>query len=672
MEFWQLVRIVRRSWKLIGILVAVCVVFSLFLNLTKVTLYDTAALIRVSFSTTNPVEGQPDYETKSTLFSSIIEAATSDGILRSVAQKYGVNADIKSLRQSIKVLQVEKSEFIKISVTAPSEKAAVGIANDLADYTRQASNDRWINQLKGMIDYNQKQLKAAQTNYDTAVQGYDEAKKRYSDLDAKLQQEDIDQRQQQINEANNAVIQAQDDYSKANNTIPKDQAAIELAKGKLDRAQKTLDALQQAANAPLDAVKEQQRQAELNQTSGLTDAFNKRQAAKSRIDDLQGQLDLQNSMLQFPDMHAASVTVVERPDKAFPQSSQLPLFVGGAVAVALVLGVVLAVLINYLDRGLSSVAAARDIYRQPVLAGIPMFRPGQNKSKLAKLNLKKGKGKEDTSALPEQLSAEELTGLPDYAMEGFRMLANSIVARHHDEIPSQVAVPVHASLPAGTELVTGSENGKTNGNGNGLALAELSEVNSLALDGGVINHPLGLLVTANGVGAGKTTVVANLGTAFAEAGYRTLLIDCNRRNPALLTSFGIDDGSGKGKKKKKDKDQTEQFVAEPGRVYNTEYPELDLLPYSSLPVQASGVVRLADMATMLQKLEGDYQLMICDTPALNEASDAMGLTQHFPNVLFVVDGRNAKVEQDQEKLHSLMVGNTALEGLVVNWMQKQN
>src|SRR5690349_14889020 len=137
MEFWQLVRMVQRQWKLIAVLLAVCVVLSLFLNFTKVKLYESSALIRVSFSTTNPIEGPPDFDTKNTLFGTIQEAATSDLALRTIAQKNGMDSsNIKQLRTLIKVLPVNKSEFLKITVLAPSAKQAVNAANDLATYVR--------------------------------------------------------------------------------------------------------------------------------------------------------------------------------------------------------------------------------------------------------------------------------------------------------------------------------------------------------------------------------------------------------------------------------------------------------------------------------------------------------------------------------------------------------
>jgi hypothetical protein len=48
----------------------------------------------------------------------------------------------------------------------------------------------------------------------------------------------------------------------------------------------------------------------------------------------------------------------------------------------------------------------------------------------------------------------------------------------------------------------------------------------------------------------------------------------------------------------------------------------------------------------------------------------MSLVLQFPNVLFVVDGRDPRVAPDQEKLQSLTMGSAVIEGLVVNWMQE--
>jgi len=703
MEFWQLFRMVRQNWLMIAILTVVCIVISLGLNLTKVTLYESSALLRVSFSTVNPLEPQPDYETKFTLFGTIQEAATSDLTLRTVAEKNKINADnLKQLRLSIKVLPVNKSEFLKITATAPSEKQAIGIVNDLAVSIKDSSNKRWLDQLGGILSYNEDQLKITKANFDQSNQNYEDAKKKYKELEDKAIQDDADSFNQKIKKAEEDLSTAKAELSQANAAIPKDQAAVDLAKSKQEKAQKDVDNLRGAAFASIDVNRQAQRNAELNQQSGQDDALNKQKVAKAKVDELQGQIDLAKSLQKFPDLHTASVTIVDQAVKAESQGSGLTLFVGLAVAVALTLGVVLTILMNYLDRGIYSVSAARELYKQPVLAGIPNFGAA-GKGLLGFLKKggpkTKGKGKDkaktstDPVVAPVSVNGNEL---PEYVMESFRMLANSVVERHIVPAATLASpkVLVPAIVTAGldktdsateqTEPAAKNGNGHVNGNGSSnLALSELSEVNGLTVRADDPAYPLNLLVAASTVGAGKTTVVSNLGMALAEAGYRTLLIDCNRKNPVLLDSFGLNGHNGKGTDKAKDKNKdkakkdesvpevTNSAVDEPGRIYNTVYPELDILPYSSLPTQASGVVRPNDMAALLQKVSGNYQLMICDSPALDEAADAVGLVQHFPNILYVVNGEKPKVISDQEKLQSLTNGSAVLEGVIINRLQKR-
>ena len=50
---------------------------------------------------------------------------------------------------------------------------------------------------------------------------------------------------------------------------------------------------------------------------------------------------------------------------------------------------------------------------------------------------------------------------------------------------------------------------------------------------------LSFVVTSSQTGDGKTTVASNLAIAFAEIGYRTLLIDADLRKPSLHTLFGV-------------------------------------------------------------------------------------------------------------------------------------
>ncbi|HYE77833.1 MAG TPA: polysaccharide biosynthesis tyrosine autokinase, partial [bacterium] len=55
--------------------------------------------------------------------------------------------------------------------------------------------------------------------------------------------------------------------------------------------------------------------------------------------------------------------------------------------------------------------------------------------------------------------------------------------------------------------------------------------------GGTQGRVLG--ITSPGVGEGKTLVTCNLATMYAQAGLRTLVIDCDLRRPAVARGFGL-------------------------------------------------------------------------------------------------------------------------------------
>ena len=53
-----------------------------------------------------------------------------------------------------------------------------------------------------------------------------------------------------------------------------------------------------------------------------------------------------------------------------------------------------------------------------------------------------------------------------------------------------------------------------------------------------------LMVTSSNMSEGKSTVSANIATAFAKQGLHTLLVDSDLRRPTINATFGIDNPQG--------------------------------------------------------------------------------------------------------------------------------
>ena len=53
-----------------------------------------------------------------------------------------------------------------------------------------------------------------------------------------------------------------------------------------------------------------------------------------------------------------------------------------------------------------------------------------------------------------------------------------------------------------------------------------------------------LMITSSNMSEGKSTVSANIATAFAKQGLHTLLVDSDLRRPTINATFGIDNPQG--------------------------------------------------------------------------------------------------------------------------------
>lgn len=138
-----------------------------------------------------------------------------------------------------------------------------------------------------------------------------------------------------------------------------------------------------------------------------------------------------------------------------------------------------------------------------------------------------------------------------------------------------------------------------------------------------------LLITSAGPGEGKTTVIANLGVALAQAGKKTLLFDTDLRRPALYKVFGIDEAVGLTSLL-----TGEEVVGQ--AIQATTQPNLFLLPTGPLPSNPSELLGSQKMKELIMSLERSFDILLFDSPPVTLAADASVLATLVDGVLLVI------------------------------------
>lgn len=171
--------------------------------------------------------------------------------------------------------------------------------------------------------------------------------------------------------------------------------------------------------------------------------------------------------------------------------------------------------------------------------------------------------------------------------------------------------------------------------------------------------PKTVAVTSAEKGDGKSTIVANLGIAFAEDGYKTLLIGADFRRPKLGKYLGLSSSKGlsdylEGKLSFEDliKDTDEENLKIIVSGENTQTPET--LGSSMLFKQ------------LLRKMEDVYDVIILDTPPFGIISDSTSILKYAESTVVVAKYRKTNqgiLLRTLEELENIQANVT---GIVLN------
>lgn len=168
-----------------------------------------------------------------------------------------------------------------------------------------------------------------------------------------------------------------------------------------------------------------------------------------------------------------------------------------------------------------------------------------------------------------------------------------------------------------------------------------------------------VLVTSASPSEGKSVTCANLAITMAQAGYRTLLLDCDLRKPTQHQIFNVSNDIG----------LTNCLLSHAtwnSYVRPTKIENLRLLTTGPLPPNPAEILGSKSMASLLASLQADADVIVVDSPPVLAVADAAILSRMTDGVLVVVDSGQTRRDSARRAMEALHQAGGRMLGVVLN------
>jgi len=171
-----------------------------------------------------------------------------------------------------------------------------------------------------------------------------------------------------------------------------------------------------------------------------------------------------------------------------------------------------------------------------------------------------------------------------------------------------------------------------------------------------------IMVTSPGPKEGKTTVCANLGTALAQAGKRTLIIDCDLRRPTMHKFFGLKNSYG----------AVDALVGgrSPHEVWQEPMPGLCVMTAGPIPPNPAELLGSEHFVELLDLLRLEFDYVLVDSSPTQVVSDPAILASRVDGVLLVIDHQKTSKDAIQQSMRSLEIVGANILGTVMNKVKR--
>lgn len=171
--------------------------------------------------------------------------------------------------------------------------------------------------------------------------------------------------------------------------------------------------------------------------------------------------------------------------------------------------------------------------------------------------------------------------------------------------------------------------------------------------------PMMLTVTSPGIGDGKSFVSLNLALSFADAGYRTLLVDGDTRRGVQHKALKTPSTPGLT-------DVVAGRVQLDAALRQTSYPGLTFLSSGTRMQRAPERLLSQNMRDLMTKLRSLYDVVIVDSPPLGAGADPLVLGTLTENLLLVLRTGQSDINLASTKLEVLNALPVRVIGAVLN------
>ncbi len=169
-----------------------------------------------------------------------------------------------------------------------------------------------------------------------------------------------------------------------------------------------------------------------------------------------------------------------------------------------------------------------------------------------------------------------------------------------------------------------------------------------------------MVVTSAAPDEGKSTTLANLAVALAQAGKKIILVDCDLRRPSLQHLFNARATPGFT-----DMMRDEALMSNPP-LQETGVANLQLLTSGTLPPNPAELLASRRMGDLLAALQKRSEMILLDAPPVIAVTDAAVLASKVDAVLLVVSAGKTKREHAKKAQAMLEKVNARLIGTVLN------